>query len=217
MIFRCDICVALHSGAKPLFFNDPTIEPFLPYPDQTASLDKQVGFPDNIDNRLARSWEAMKNFCSQINSAAQTKRKFPEELLLNTMASVMYRLFHMKFELGSVNEALRLGVLAFSSHVFLQWKDDKRAYLHFPAAYRDCLVSLRSWETIPSRLLLWLLMIGAISVFTKDEAWLKPWLRGNIDLCGIQSWNEMRDSLDSFLWIGYLHDKPGKNIFDSAF
>ena len=34
---------------------------------------------------------------------------------------------------------------------------------------------------------------------------------------GFKSWNEMRGVLKSFMWIGLLHDKPGKDVFDSIF
>jgi hypothetical protein len=200
----------------------------MPYPDwistfipkKTNTTDPHYNleqFLDNTDEELATVWRAMKRFCSLINRAVKTKRKLPEETLLETMASVMYRLLHMSFASGSFDAAIRLGLLAFSSHVFLQWPDVRMQNLHLSTIYRECLVNLDVLEESSSRSLLWLLMIGAISVFTEpDDAWLKPWLRSNIELCKVESWSELRGIMNSFIWIGLVFDKPGKDIFDSV-
>lgn len=188
----------------------------------------QVGYQYNhseeflniIDDQLAMTWGVMKRFCSQINLVAETNCRLPGESFLDTMTTVMYRLLHMSFETGSIDEAVRLGLLALSSHVFLQWKDVRPSYVDFPATYRNCLANLQAVDGFASyHLLLWLLMVGAISIFTTadDDMWLKPWLRVNMNLCEVTSWNKMRDILDSFLWIGLVHDQPGMDMFDSAF
>lgn len=136
---------------------------------------------------------------------------------METMTSVMYRLLDIKFETGSIAEALRLGLLAFSSHIFLQWQDIRRPYIQFSAAYKDCLVSLKSLDGVSSHIVLWLLMVGGVSVFgASDDEWLKPWLRANSQLCKVRSWPAMRGVMESFIWIGALHDKPGKDLFESA-
>jgi hypothetical protein len=36
----------------------------------------------------------------------------------------------------------------------------------------------------------------------------------NIRLCEIDSWIKMQDLLMSFMWIGLVHDKPGKGLFN---
>jgi hypothetical protein len=121
-------------------------------------------------------------------------------------------------KLALFDEAVRLGLLAFSSHIFLQWQDISLSYQYFPTTYKDCLVGLESVDDSSSRVLLWLLTIGAISVFREsDDVWLKPWIRENIHSCELESWSEMQDILDSFMWIGLVHDEPGKKIFDSLF
>ncbi len=64
--------------------------------------------------------------------------------------------------------------------------------------------------------MLWLLMVGAVSVFDEiDKVWLRPLLLDNARLCEIYSWSEMKDLLTPFLWIGLVHDKAGKELFDS--
>ncbi|KAK9261203.1 hypothetical protein V1519DRAFT_446154, partial [Lipomyces tetrasporus] len=45
------------------------------------------------------------------------------------------------YEVWNWQPAIRLGLLAFSSSIFLQWRDVRLSYVHFPATYRDCLVN----------------------------------------------------------------------------
>lgn len=223
------MAIAIESGSKPVFFSNASpYEPFMPYPDQISTFISKKsnatgpkcnsdGFLDNIDKELATVWRAMKRFCSLINRAVKTKRKLPEKTLLETMASVMYRLFHMSFPSGSFDAAIRLGLLAFSSHVFLQMPDVRTQNRHLSTIYRECLFNLDVLQAGSSRIALWLLIICAISVFTEsDNTWLKPWLRSNIELCKVESWSALRDIMNSFVWTGLVFDKPGKDIFDSV-
>lgn len=124
----------------------------------------------------------------------------------------------MDFEADSFEETLRLGLLAFSSNVFLMWQSIKLPYHYFPASFRDCLVNINALDAVrSSRLLLWLLMVGSITIFTEadDDAWLKPWLRLHMDDCKVRSWDQLQDVLRSFLWIDMLHDTPGRAVFES--
>lgn len=234
-ILRCDVGMALHYGSKPLFFVNPSWEPYWPYPEFTSYSQTSAPsleyckFTGNLDPELARAWEVTKKFSVLVNHAASTRQKLPKEFLLDTMASVMYPILHLPsghFELGSLDEAIRLGLLAYCSSVFLQWAGVRLPYMHFPAMYRNCLVNLRlpelnedsNSDNSSSPLLLWLLMVGAVSVFGDcDNAWLKPWLRVNIELCGgSNSWDVIQRVLSSFIWIGLVHDVPGKAVFHSA-
>ena len=215
----------------PLFFNESSSrEPFLPYPDhtllfksilKTTRTETQYNsdvFLYDIDDELARAWEVMGGFCRIINFVAESKHRIAAETFLDTMASVIYRLLAMsQFEAGSIDEVIRLGLLAFSSSVFLQWKQLGLSYDHLTNTYRDCLARLNS-SNVPSRLLLWLLMVGAVSVFGRtDDKWLTPWLRVNMDLSEVESWSDMQDILKSFMWIGLVLDEAGKAVFESTF
>jgi hypothetical protein len=213
--------MALHTGAKPIFFSDNRSQLSLIYPEEITSrceTDRVFDELDDLDDDIAKTWQFMKNFCSLVNLAAKAQGRIPWELFLNTMTSLMYRLLHMSFDVNSINEAIRIGLLAFSSHIFLQWKLVRVNYVHLSVSYRNCLDRLESSHCIPSHLSAWLLMIGAVSVFKQpDDAWLVPRLRANIESCGVKSWSEMRDILESLLWIPLVQEKSGKDIFDSVF
>lgn len=133
--------------------------------------------------------------------------------MLDTMASVMYRLLHTSYEAGSLDEAIRLSLLAFSSSIFLQWRDFKLPYTHLPVAYKDCLLNATFLDASP-QLWLWLLMIGTVSVFEEgDYPWLMPWVQLNADACEVEAWSDMLGVLHGFLWIGLVHDGPAERAF----
>lgn len=214
----------MHTGAKPVFFSDGQ---FIPYPNLSLPLPlDSTGMRSRehnaqillygIDGELAQVWRLMKHFCTLINLATATKRQITKETLLETMASVMYRLLYMSFPSGSTSEMVRLGLLAFSSHIFLQWLDIKLSYRHFHASYRKCLKGMETLNVLPPSIMLWLLMIGAISVFTEaDDERLELSLRRYILLCEGEPWSRVRVILKRFLWIDCLHDKQGKAIINS--
>ncbi|KFY32795.1 hypothetical protein V495_08731 [Pseudogymnoascus sp. VKM F-4514 (FW-929)] len=227
-IFRCDIGIALESGSRCSFFSSPSSnEPYPAFPNLKSLLELQGPatahspyelrlIVDDMADELSRIWEVMSEFCSLINFAADSEQRISEVTLLEAVSSVMYRLMGMKFDVGTSNEAIRLGLLAFSCSVFLQWQ---RLGLSFPpliSAFRDCLATIDSLQMAP-RLVLWLFTIGATVLFdTGDEWWLKPALLVKMGKCEIRSWGEMRHLLKSNLWIDLIHDSPGKLMFNST-
>jgi hypothetical protein len=226
VLFRCDIGLALNNGSTPFFFYDPLVDPFPPYPEEKLLIvflgsdtqDTQGNkrkFLDEVDNDLAKAWSIVEQFSARINLADKTKSKLPKELLLDTMASVMYRVMHMSYEYGSLDECIRLGLLAYSSSIFLQWSNTRMSYHHFSTTYRDFLTTSHSLDLFPIHFRLWLLMTGAVSIFKEhDDLWLKSQLSYIIDSCRLERWDQARDILHSIMWIDLLHDHLGKGFFD---
>jgi len=227
-IVKIDLGVVIETDSKPVFFNSSSDELFIPYPEQISTMMSKKTyimhrpfsseeFLDDIDKELATVWRATKEFCSLINRSTQTKRKLSEGTLFETIASIMYRLLYISFASDSLDEAIRLCLLAFATHVFLQWPSARMQNAHLSTRFRGCLVNLTVVRERLCPILLWLLMIGAISVFGEaDDQWLKPWLRSSIEMCEVGSWDELRDIMGSVIWINLVYDKPGKDIFDSA-
>lgn len=170
------------------------------------------------DPRLLRAWETTATFCSLVEHAAIKKRMIPEQTLLNTMASVMYRLFAMHDLVHSgLDGALRLGLLGFCSGVFVQWAKVRIPYQHLSHLYRECLWHLRNTGQATPHAILWLLFIGHIFIFrAESELWLVPWICDAIQACGLKTWGEVQVVLHNYMWIGCVHDKVGKAIFDQA-
>lgn len=219
--------MSLCSGSKPVFFNNTcSTDLFLPYPDLTLllNLEKRTrtdfqydsAMLDGIDEELARAWGVMSHFSLVINFAVDSGQLLSAETFVETMASVIYRLLVMRFKSGSRSESIRLGLLAFSSNIFLQWKHLGMDYPHLASAFKGSIVRLIS-TNVSSQFMLWLLMVGAVSVFgAADDQWLESLLYVNMSFCGIDSWNKMRDLLQSFIWIGLVYDKHGKSVFESV-
>lgn len=222
--------MALHSGCSPIFFNNSTNERFIPYPTQ-ASLSIPFDFRFHeaqlVDSRklgithveLGKAWDTMQGFCSLINYATESGLKIPQQLFLDVMASTMYRLISMKFPVGSLHEAARLGLSAFCSHVFIQWSNARLPHRHFPMVYRECLTEHLHSDMASFLLMPWLLMIGAMAVFPEGETWLEPWLRratGMSDSGTSGPWGEVRASMKRLLWVDFVHDRCGAAIYHSV-
>lgn len=217
--------MALHTGSSTVFFDDSILEPLVPYPGeilcsiQKCAFDCESEYGLNLINEgLSTAWSAMASFCSLVNFSAQTQQILSLHVCLDTMASVMYRLLQMDFETGSTNEIIRLGILAFSYHIFLQWQGVTMPYLtQFSEIYRSCVSVFEPFSELHSQLMLWILIIGGISKLGgSDDSWVKESLRRQLEICQVRSWDEMRGILETFMWIGILHDKQGKDIFDSV-
>lgn len=219
--------MALHSGASPIFFNDPCVEQFIPYP-KRPSYSIPPEFPDRearlinsqdlgiTDVVLRKAWDTMQAFCSLINYAAEKERKIPQQLFLDTMASAMYRLISMKFPIDSLDEVVRLGLSAFCSHVFLQWSNARLPHHHLPTVYKECVTEHLFSGMASSTLMPWFLMVGAMAVFPRGDTWLEPWLRRATGTPGSGSWGEVRASMRKLLWIDFVHDRYGAAIYDSV-
>lgn len=183
--------------------------------DMTYSQYNSESYLAQMDQDLATAWRVMQKFCSLVNDIAENQQRLSSDFLQGTMASVMYRLLYLKFETGSIDEAIRLSLLGLSYHVFLQWQDMNLPFPHFPSTFKKCLVNLKINDGFPRHIMLWLLIVGGISGLSGDR-WLKDHVREHLNLCQVRSWDEMRDILKSYMWINLLHDKPGKGVFDSA-
>lgn len=227
-VHRCDLGIVLHCGSDPLFFNNHTHKTiFWPYPDLTALLKlarsatstspQQLNtLTGNTGDELSDAWNALSEFCWVTNYAIKSSQYISMDTYLDSMASIMYRLLNMRFESGSSNDAFRLGLLAFSCSVFLQWKTIGLTYTHLASEFRGCLIRLVSPD-MPTQLLLWLVMVGAVSVFdVADYAWLEPLLLSKLSDCQITSWERLQQLLNSIMWIGLVHDTAARRMFNST-
>ena len=82
--------------------------------------------------------------------------------------------------------------------------------------YRNYLQVHALRDIIPPRISLWLLIIGALSLFSvSDEPWLADYLRRQADRCGVKTWKDGQEILKSSMWISLLDEKSEKQIYDS--
>lgn len=221
MLRRCDLGIALLANSDPVFYRQPA-EPLPDYPEQVTSFSPSIYSQEDmqlvqdLNEYLAEVWLVMRKFCLLANLGTQTRMLIQPATIYGTMTAVMYRLLRMGFAAGTLDESSRLGLLAFTHHIFLQWQDMRLPFHPFSESYRNHLQVHALGDTIPSRISLWLLMLGAISLFNvSGEPWLSDYLLRQAERCGVKSWKDGQEILKSSMWISLLDDKPGKQIFDS--
>ncbi|VUC37991.1 unnamed protein product [Clonostachys rosea] len=216
-----DLSIALLNGLRPFFFTSESS--FTPYPEELlTSSDEKMGsqehtsFLCHVDNDLAGAWRVMRRFCSLANLGVQTGRRMRPRLIQETMNSVMYRLLHIEFPADSTDEAIRLGLLAFSHHLFLQWNDIRPVSSYFSCNYRHRFLRSNFSERLPPHLIVWLLMIAAISLFDLSaEMWLEDALRKYIQKSGLRKWKDVQEMMKSVMWVAALDEQPTRRIFNS--
>ncbi|KAI1127758.1 hypothetical protein F5Y10DRAFT_292589 [Nemania abortiva] len=227
-ILRTDISLSIQGGTTPLFLQEQLTDTQWPYPlerfphifddDDSRPSHSHYEFIDSLDYEVRQAWRILRSFSSRINNASLTKCQLPRELLIDTIASVMYRLLDMRFMPGCLNDLIRLGLLAFSTGVFLQWQQSfPMGPTCFPTAFRDSLSQFRGAEHLPY-LMIWILLIGELTVLSvEDKTWSRPWLKANMEACGVSSWDDVKQILRTSPWIDIVHDGPGGGIFAEVY
>lgn len=164
---------------------------------------------------LATAWSVMRRFCLLANLGTQTHRLVSTTVIHETMASVMYRLISKDDTPDSSVEAVRLALLAYSYHIFLQWRGVKLPFYRLQTALRVCILVLQRDGQLSSRFMLWMLVVGAVSVFdVHEEAWLRTALRHYASKCEVKTWEEAQAMLKSFLWLPILDHKSGRSVWN---
>ena len=222
MLCRCDLGIALLADSNPVFYRQPA-EPLPDYPEQViSSFGSRISSQENmqlfqdLNEHLGEVWLVMRKFCLLANLETQTRMLIQPATIYGTMTAVMYRLLRMGFAAGTLDESSRLGLLAFTNHIFLQWQEMRLPCHPFSESYRNYLQVHALGDTKPPRISLWLLMIGAISLFdVSDELWLADYLRRQVERSGVKTWKDGQEILKSSMWISLLDDKSGKQIYDS--
>lgn len=174
--------------------------------------DRLPGSLSGIHDTLAEIWQLLAEFTAIINFAARTTQRITLATFLSTMAASMYRL--LSLSLTSLDETIRLALLAFTSSVFLGWKALGISYRHLNSELKKGLLLLQETE-VGRRVKLWLLMIAAVTVFqVREEEWLAAMLRRSFWECGIGGgeWVVVKGMMEDFMWIGMVHDGSGEQV-----
>lgn len=150
-----------------------------------------------------------------VNLGAQSQRRIPLSLISSLIASLLYRLLAMRFASESIDEEIRIWLLLYGYHVFLQWQDIKLAPQHLCDSFKRSIEKLKLTDA-PSELIVAMAMTGAVSIFyLHRERWLEEDLRRYAVMCGTTTWKEMQAVLKSYLWIDLLDGHAGQRIFNS--
>jgi hypothetical protein len=177
-------------------------------------------FVDALDPKLANGWKDLHAFSCMSNLAYQTTRKLSPDTYNEMMISILYRLMHLSFEDDPLQEAIRAGLLTFSSTIFLTRYYMKQPYEHIFHLFSSTLFKLcQSTSTIvPRPIMLWLMILYHVVAYKEPspEDRLSVWLDKAVSLTRVDTWPQAHRTLKSVMWVDFVHDAPGKKAFEAA-
>ena len=173
-----------------------------------------------VDARLHNTLKDLHAFSCLSNIAYQTTRKLSPDLYNEMMVSILYRLTHLSYKSDALQEAMRSGLLAVCSAIFMQRQFMEQPCAHILDLYSSALFRLRKTTDtdLPGPMVLWLTMMFHVVAHKESPRgdWAKIWLDEAISCAGIGCWSQLREMLQSVVWIDFIHDRPGKKVFASA-
>ena len=114
-----------------------------------------------LDSKLDNCWQDLHAFSCMSNMAYQTTRKLSPNIYSEMMISILYRLLHLSFEADSPQEAVRTGLLTFSSTIFMTSLYMSQPYERLYNLFSSSLFKLcqSSNISLPPPVLLWLMVL----------------------------------------------------------
>ena len=177
-------------------------------------------FVDALDPKFGNCWKDLHAFSCMSNLAYQTTGKLSPVTYNEMMISILYRLLHLSFEESSLQEAIRIGLLTFSSTIFLTRLYMKQPYEHLFSLFSNSLSKLCQSTSIivPQPIMLWLMILYHMVSYKQPspEDWHSVWLGKAVSLTRVKAWPDARGILKSVMWVDFVHDAPGKEAFESA-
>ncbi|KAF7535772.1 hypothetical protein G7Z17_g13151 [Cylindrodendrum hubeiense] len=196
----------------PLAISDQTIMAVV----SLALAAQYFGDRDSVENHM-QGLQKMVDLRGGFGTLETSTHELPSKICSEIMVSVLYRLLHMSFEQCPLNEALRVGMVAFTQAIFLQWQYFKMGEGRLKESFSNALLKLQeSFIEVPPPVLFWLLTLLNTSFSTDAEGRHAGWFSEVIELVHLSSWEEARKVLKSLVWIDSLNDSKGKVAFGNA-
>ena len=160
-------------------------------------------FEETLGDLQRLSWSLNAHNCNN--------QKLRYEEFEESSCSIQYRLLMLQGTLTDIlDECIRLGSLAFLISTFqLPRGEDKYHYLS--NRFRECCCALDPSGQKTKDWSLWLLLIGAISLYGVDASWLRKRWRNSVP--ANMTWSEARRRLKGMVWIDSIHDELGEYAF----
>ncbi|RTE73916.1 hypothetical protein BHE90_011668 [Fusarium euwallaceae] len=224
-VCRVDLGLVLRFGCKPVFFNETmSWDPYISSQGLIRGLKKvnileteATVFIKTLDKRLANVWKDLQEFAMLGNIAHQTSRKLQPNTFSEIMVSILYRLLALSFPESPIEDALRVGMIAFTAAMFFRWRSMNQRQQYLDDTFRETLSKLKEASAQPPLIVLfWLLMVWTMTVSQHPEHdMFSKWMDNVLKDLGLSSWPDAQKTLKAVLWIGCLFDAPGQQAFDS--
>ncbi|KAF4339318.1 hypothetical protein FBEOM_6732 [Fusarium beomiforme] len=219
---RVDLGWSLRNGCKPeIYSGKPAWEPlFEAFGTVASSFEIQqpslnfMNVYNSWDWRLQNAFKDLRDFSVLANKLSPCAQKLKPEAFQEIMLSIQYRLLQLDFSQDSapIQEALRIGLLAYESTIFLQVQGMKLKSDSFSRQFREAIQAIPVLGEATANIKLWLLLVGSIMVFDSSEDWLVQSIHS---LTGRQPWDEVRERVAEIMWIDVIHDVPGRKAFET--
>ncbi|VUC29345.1 unnamed protein product [Clonostachys rosea] len=176
-------------------------------PDETLSI--RAGIVDNIPLRTI--FCDLRHLVDRINQKYASSKHLTGVEFQGSISSIQSRLLRLTIDPeDKESECVRLGMLAFlSTTLFVPGK--RLASVYLSTQLKQLCGEITVWGTSSRFMVLWLLIVGSISVFAPDEPWiLAKWAEAaDVDLV----WEELELHLRDILWIDCIHEEPARKAF----
>ncbi|CAH0028079.1 unnamed protein product [Clonostachys rhizophaga] len=220
-ICRIDLALAVRTWRDPVFFHDSIS--WTPYllsncarsGESDAVQSSLALWIGTLDYRLRTVWDDLVEFCSMSNSASQRNQKLPRNTFSEILLSLVYRLLNLSFDLDSAEETIRLGMLAYTSMMFLQWHNHIVEFYHLRCMLGATLRNLdneKSGLSLPVQSWLffaWHMLQPPECEYRQLDIWFERLLYAG----GLSTWSAVRQLLRSTAWIDHINDFDGENVY----
>ncbi|KAH8811253.1 hypothetical protein F5884DRAFT_269332 [Xylogone sp. PMI_703] len=207
-----DLSLYLSTGWKPRYpagiswastFRDTTVS-------SSAFFDSST-LRSHLEPKLAVIFEDLQILTRMVNEQFHQHQRLRTMELQEHVNSIQTRLLQLDGMLDhGLGEIARLAMLAFLLVTFtFPYNKEQLRYLadRFYCSY----LKIETPSAELSHFILWFLMIGFMTVFDVEEYQLRShWVALNGQE---MSWKEMRQCLQSIMWIGHIHDISGQRIY----
>ncbi|KAM7214902.1 hypothetical protein V8F06_009728 [Rhypophila decipiens] len=248
-VARYDLAAAIHSGDEPVFLQDQLAH-------QGESLEQyshEHNTTDTVSDTViahlgSQNGAELASLLGRVQSLTHQLNADPSETLkqLSTIETqslvhlLQYQLLDLRNSFAAnhvapVHKALCLTFLAFlvsASEVSSQTGREasaKNSYLKDSLRESCQAIALPqfSGQHAPRDIILWILLVGAVTVFKVDTAAISSsgapsddltWLRArwSAEIEGrTMAWDEVRGKMKGIAWIDAIHDKPGRRAFEA--
>jgi hypothetical protein len=210
--------MALLIDSKPTFFSDSiTWEPYIAKAESSSPGSLPEHFA-TLDPKVRCIWADLREFIRSANLAFQTGHKMDCFLFQDILISVQYRVQLLDMSVETLAKAIHVGMLAFSTDVFLQLKGLEMGFENISTQLRGSILGLQDLEDDSIlEFKLWLLFVARMSnVKNNQDSWLTPEMKKTLEVLSLTTWKPVRERLKNYLWVDVLHDSGGKETFEIA-
>ncbi|KAB5578293.1 hypothetical protein GE09DRAFT_545805 [Coniochaeta sp. 2T2.1] len=194
----------------------PKLASILDQPDTYPQL-PAILKPLRDDDRIAAVFCDLQRLTQILNNY----RRLKDSDFKLAVCSIQYRLLSLDhvFPPATLPECLRLAMLVFLTTTF-EIPDRGKRYPYLAARFRASACAMLElyepravWEDVRDDFVLWLLVIGGVSLYGVEEEWVRNRWRKLVPEG--EMWYTTRMRLKQFLWIDALHDKLGEEMHDA--